>query len=74
MPSFSLNIFICPLRKKFITKDKLDSKIFKHFVPKIAIVTKIGMYTLLQHKKGTRSINIRARTYFYAPWLKFPKQ
>ena len=68
MPSFSLNLFICPLRKKFITKDKLDSKIFKHFVPKIAIVTKIGMYTLPQHKKGARSINLRGRTHYYALW------
>ena len=86
MPPFSLKVFICPLRKKFITKDKLDSKIFKHFVMKIAIVTKIGVYTLPQHKKGARSINLRARTHFIqslaktclydlrAQWLKFPKQ
>ena len=67
MPSFSLKIFICPLRKKFITKDKLDSKNLKHFVPKIAIFTKIGMYTLPQNKKGARSINLRARTHYYAP-------
>ena len=74
MTSSSLKIFICLLRKKFITKDKLDSKIFKHFVPKIATATKMGMYTLPQHKKGARLINLRARTHYYALWLKFPKQ
>ena len=52
MPPFSLKICICPLGKKFITKDKLDSKNLKHFVPKIAIFAKIGMYTLPQNKRS----------------------
>ena len=42
MTPVSLKIFICPLRKKIITKDKLDSKIFKHFVLKITTATKNG--------------------------------
>ena len=42
VPSFPLNISICPLRKKFVLKEKLDSKVFKLFVPKIATAIKNG--------------------------------
>ena len=74
MPPVSLKIFICLLRKKFITKVKLDTQKFQTFHSKNCYIHKNRDVYPSSKQKGARLINLRARTHIYAPELKFPKQ